>query len=99
MKKRRKTARERKAEQHEKERQGWESFKLELSSLKSRADVEYFIRRRNPQKAPAERWFSNLGYFIATRTAPQSASSEERHEYDKLVDRLTAAGEWPPAQG
>jgi hypothetical protein len=102
MKRKRKTAAEKRLEQYDAERRVWKRFRSRLESAQSWAEVILLAGERLPPpdrggKAPGHEYYSNLNFFIRGLLegfiVPSGSSYHEKLLYLPLIQRLDTAGE------
>jgi hypothetical protein len=92
MVRRRKTAAERRQESYEADRRAWELFYPRLTAVQSLNDAIALMGEVVPPDTPGRRFYSNLGFFLQTFSAPAGASLAELTEYARLINLFDAEG-------
>ena len=96
MKRRRKTAAERRQEYADAEERVWRTFSAKLNKAGTAAEVAELAFGSAPaQGEPGRKFYSNLAFFVGHgfSIVPDGSNNTERAHYGKLVQRLRDAGE------
>ena len=96
MARRRKT----KAERADADHRVWEQFHPRLAALTSYNEALLLFRETPPSGSPGRHYYSNLGFFLVNDfKVPFNSSYAERALYLQFIQRLVAAGAFPPGAG
>ncbi len=87
MARRRKTKSERESERWAKEQAIWQAFFPRLRACQSLTDAIVLVHEAVPEGRPGRKFYSNLGFFLNTFSAPDGASATELAAYIAIVER------------
>ncbi|MEO7716334.1 MAG: hypothetical protein ABIY70_09020 [Capsulimonas sp.] len=85
MRRARKTVAEKNAEQEAATQRAWSNFQKKLSSVETVLQVLELYGQAPPVDSSGRKFYSNLGNFLLTFSAPAGASATELREYLRVI--------------
>jgi hypothetical protein len=89
---RRKSKAETAQEWSDKQKLCWGAFQPKLAALKSWEDGLALVNQAPAPDTPCRQYYSNLGNFLHTFSAPAGSSYAEKELYLQLIQRIDASG-------
>jgi hypothetical protein len=92
MRRKRKTAAERRQEAYEAERRAWDLFLPRLRAVSSLKEALMLNVEPVSHGSPGRKFYSNFGFFMQYFAAPDGANLTELNEYLRLIKVFDAEG-------